>query len=253
MFSLSYRTDRGLSFLASCSHADLKALAEILMSDKGSRRRMEQLSKEEEFAGNRRDLTQVWYLIAAELQKFGGDSVASFFRGGEGVPYREILGDVCSQWKIRCGPSESYRAIESRLLLKVLEKSLEGMSNRQRAKLAKSVGRGGGHGKINPASATSAAVLAMFQAAVAAGGFGSYQVAVIAANAVSRFVLKRGLTVAANAGLTRTLGLFAGPVGWAVSGLLAVPMVSGPAFRVVVPAVIYVAYLREKQRHSRRR
>lgn len=246
MFSLNYRTDRGLSFLASCSHADLKALAEILMTEKGSRRRTEQLSKEEEFNEHERNLTQVWYLIAAELQRFGADSVASFFRGGQGVTYREILSDVCSQWKIKCRSGESYRSIENRLLLKVLEKSLEGMSNKQRAELVKSAGANGQYGKINAATATSAAVLAVFQAGIAAGGFASYQVAVIAANAVSKFVLNRGLTLAANAGLTRTLGVFAGPPGWAISALLTLPAFSGPAYRVVVPAVIYVAYLRAK-------
>lgn len=248
MFPLSYRTDRGLSFLASCRHADLKALAEILMTEKGSRRRTEQLSKDAEFNEYERDLTRVWYLIAAELQRFGADSVASFFRAGDGVPYREILGDVCRQWKIKCGPRESYRAIEGRLLLKVLEKSLEGMSDRQRAELAKSVAGSGRHGKLNAASASSAAVLAMFQAGIAAGGFAPFRVAVIAANSVSKLVLNRGLTLAANAGLTKTLGFFAGPPGWAISALLTVPAFSGPAYRVVVPAVIYVAYLREKQR-----
>ena len=109
MFSLSYRTDRELSFLASCSHSDLAALAEILTTDKGFRRRTEQLSKEAEFNEHERDLTRVWYLIAAELQRFGADSVASFVRGGQGVLYREILRDVCRQWKLSF--AESARAI----------------------------------------------------------------------------------------------------------------------------------------------
>ena len=44
----------------------------------------------------------------------------------------------------------------------------------------------------------------------------------------------------------RVLGLVAGPFGFALSGILSVPMISGAAYRVTVPAVIYVAYLRQK-------
>ena len=78
------------------------------------------------------------------------------------------------------------------------------------------------------------------------GGFAAFKVVAIAANAVSRFLLGHGLSLAANAGLMRFLGVLGGPIGIAISGVLSVPMFSGPAYRVTTRAVIYVAYLRQK-------
>lgn len=251
MFSLSYRDDPGLAFLQFCSHADLRDLADILTTENGTRRHTEQLSAEPKFFASREDLTKVWHLIAAELQRFGGDTVVStLFRAGKGVLYREILADVCRHMKIEFRDGEEFSVGEGRVLLKVLEKALEKMTEEERAEFVKSAAEMFANGKFNPAAAAPGAILAALQAAFAMGGFAAYQIAAIAANAVSKFFLSRGLAFAANAGLMRALGLVAGPIGWVLSGLLSVPMFSGAAYRVTVPAVIYVAYLRQKHINS---
>jgi uncharacterized protein YaaW (UPF0174 family) len=250
MFSLRYRNDPGLAFLQFCAHADLKDLADILMTEKGEKRLTEQLSAEPHFTGNKHDLTKAWHLVAAELQRFGGDTVVSIFRGGQGVVYWEILTDVCGHLKVEVRDGEDLSVVEGRVLIKVLEASLEKMTEEQRAEFVKSAAGMFADGKFNPANATPAAILAALQASIAMGGFAAFQVAAIAANAVSNFVLGRGLSLAANAGLMRFLGVIGGPIGIAISAVLAVPMVSGPAYRVTVPAVIYVAYLRQKHLNS---
>ena len=66
-------------------------------------------------------------------------------------------------------------------------------------------------------------------------------------NAVARPILGKGLTLAANAALTRTMGLVAGPVGIALTAIWTAYDLAGPAYRVTVPAVLYVAMLRLKQ------
>lgn len=86
------------------------------------------------------------------------------------------------------------------------------------------------------------------QGAIKAGGFMSYQIALIVANAVAKAVIGRGLTLAANAGLTRAMSVFAGPIGWAITGLWTAVDLAGPAYRITMPAVIQVAFLR--LRHS---
>ena len=220
------------------------------MTEKGEERFTEQLSGEPYFTGSKHDLTKVWNFIAAELQRFGGDTVVSIFRGGHGVIYWEILKDACGHLKVKIRDGEELSVVEGRVLIKVLESSLEKMTEEQRAEFVKSAAGVFADGKFNPASATPAAILAAMQASIAMGGFAAFQVAAIAANAVSNFVLGRGLSFVANAGLMRFLGLIGGPIGIAISGILAVPMVSGPAFRVTVPAVIYVAYLRQKYLNS---
>ncbi|MFC2611353.1 MAG: hypothetical protein ACFNYA_07650, partial [Capnocytophaga granulosa] len=78
------------------------------------------------------------------------------------------------------------------------------------------------------------------------GGFGTYKMAVIVANAVARSLLGRGLSFAGNATLTRTLGVALGPIGWIVTGLWTLLDIASPAYRVTIPCVIQVAYMRLK-------
>lgn len=94
---------------------------------------------------------------------------------------------------------------------------------------------------------SSEGVMAAAQAAFTTGGFASYQLALMVTNGVSRALLGRGLSFAANAALTRTLGVISGPIGWVVTGAWTAIDLAGPAFRVTLPAVIHVALLRKKQ------
>lgn len=44
----------------------------------------------------------------------------------------------------------------------------------------------------------------------------------------------------------RVLGLPGGPVGWAITGLWTAISLAGPAYRITIPCVCHVAYLRQK-------
>ncbi len=46
--------------------------------------------------------------------------------------------------------------------------------------------------------------------------------------------------------LTKTLGVLASPIGWAITGALVSVSLVGPAYRVTVPACVLVATLRRK-------
>ncbi len=248
MLPLVYIPDSDLEFLAYRPHEDLAQLADILTFDKGQPRKTAQLPSEPRFIDKANKLDVVWEIIAAELQRFGADTVASFVRGGKGVLYREILADVCKQLKVTFSEGDDVPGAEGRVLLKVVEVSLEKMTEEERAAFVKSAAEDFAGGVFDIKNASVPAIMAALQSAIAAGGFAAFQVATIVANAVTTFVLGRGLGLAANAGLMRMMGMFAGPIGWAVTGILSVPLVSGPAFRVTIPAVITVAYLRTKNR-----
>lgn len=73
----------------------------------------------------------------------------------------------------------------------------------------------------------------------------AYKIALIVANAIAKAILGRGLSLAANAGIVRTISIFAGPIGWLITGLWAAMDIAGPAYRVTIPAVIQVAFLRQ--------
>lgn len=42
----------------------------------------------------------------------------------------------------------------------------------------------------------------------------------------------------------RAFAILAGPIGWVISGLWAAYDIAGPAFRVIIPCTITIAYLR---------
>lgn len=132
--------------------------------------------------------------------------------------------------------------IEQALLAKLFQDSWEKMSESERDQLRKEL-------KIDP-SLTSSAALAAIITAIRVGGFMSYQIAMIVANAVAKAILGSGLTIAANAGLARVIGLFAGPIGMAVTVLLTIPAISGPAFRVTLPSVVQIAAMRQQMLNS---
>lgn len=74
--------------------------------------------------------------------------------------------------------------------------------------------------------------------------------ALVVTNGVAKALLGRGLNVAGNAMLTRTMGAFAGPVGWVLSSLWLLIDLAGPAYRVTLPSCIFIAYMRQKHLYS---
>nr|WP_314523720.1 ubiquinol-cytochrome C chaperone family protein [uncultured Lelliottia sp.] len=154
------------------------------------------------------------------------------------MTYKEILTDVCKKLSVKTDFSAEVVDIEQALLAKLFSDSWEKMSEEERKKIRSEL-------KIDGNLASSAALTSII-AAIRLGGFMSYQVAMIVANAVARAVLGRGLTLAANAGLARMIGVFAGPIGIAITALLTIPAISGPAFRVTLPAVVQIAAMRQQ-------
>ena len=98
--------------------------------------------------------------------------------------------------------------------------------------------------KLSPTRYTPEAVTVALKAAIRLGGFLPYQIAVIVANAVAKALIGRGLSLGANAALTRLMGTFAGPIGWILSAGWMLMDIAGAAYRVTIPTVIMVAYLR---------
>lgn len=237
---MKYISDEDLNFFAELNSDDLDILVEILTKNKdGEERLTENLTLEEEFIQNQPDHAKYWDLIAAELQTFGGNSFANFLRGDKGVPYREILIDVSKKLKVNFNDEASTTIIENNIFMKILSDSMEKMDPKELKEFTDELG-------IKTTSFTSNAVIAALQIAVKKSGFLAYQIAVIVANSVAKQVIGRGLSLAGNAALTKSLSIFAGPIGWIISTIWTLYDIAGPAYRVTIPAVIQVAYLRKK-------
>jgi uncharacterized protein YaaW (UPF0174 family) len=240
---MAYRNDLDLLFLESISSEDLNDLVYCLTHDKdGSVRFTEELTGSAAYKAFHPDHHKYWEEIAAEIQCFGGNTLANMARGGKGVLYKEILTDVCDKLKVNYNKNASTIKIEENLLMKILTDAIEKMSPEEVKQLAEAAGI-----KNSSAFANSEAMIGVFQAVFRAGGFKSYQLTLIIVNAVLKALIGRGLSLAGNAALTRTMATLTGPIGWAVTALWTAFDIAGTAYRVTIPAVIQVAALRQKQ------
>lgn len=232
--------DEDLKFLTSCRNEDLIVLTDYLTTDKDGKGRIsESLTETPAYQQCYPDrLNDIWDDVAHELQLFGGNTLLNIFRG-HGVPYREILIDVCKKMKVNFNKDAKIEFIEDSLLRKCLEDSIENMSAEDLQQLVQTM-------NIKTANYSKETMVAALQLAIRTGGFTPYKIAVVVANAVCKALLGRGLAVAANAALTRYMAVFAGPIGLLLLGIWTAIDIAGPAYRVTIPCCVQIAYMRRR-------
>lgn len=177
-------------------------------------------------------------VIADDIRLFGGNTIANFFRGGEGVSYREVVCDVADLLHVSYDENASVEEIETATLAKVFDE----MPAEEKEKIVKELGL-----TVVPVGASATLMLQML---LKMGGFATYKFAVIIANTLSRFLIGRGLSLAANATLTKAVSVAIGPVGWGVSLLWLANDLAAPSYRTTVPCVLHIAVLRQKQKNA---
>ena len=170
--------------------------------------------------------------IAHEIRLFGGYTPVNIFRD-EGPPYEEIVRDVANKVGADYEHYNSVERIEIKILLKIFEDAFDKMSAAEKNGIVKAFEQAGVENLNLRAGFPAAAILA--QLAVKSSGFLAYQIAVIVANSVAKAVLGHGLKLATNAALTRAIGIFAGPIGWVITGIWTAISIAGPACRVTIP------------------
>ncbi|MYM71623.1 hypothetical protein GTP56_05355 [Duganella sp. FT134W] len=196
-------------------------------------------------------------LIENEIRSFGGNTLTNVYREvrsnvsfgslldkvlpavDTSISYDEIVKDVASHLKVPYGKSDDVLIVEDGILRKILRDSLEKMSPEERATVLKELNVTD-LGLLGPAA--SAALIA----AGRAGGFATYKLALVVANAVSKAILGRGLPLVVNAAAARTIGIVLGPIGWVVTGVWTLADMASPAYRVTVPCVVQISYMRQK-------
>ena len=242
---MAYRYDPDLEFIERCASKDLDDLVYCITHDKdGSARLTEELTATAVYKRHHPDHHQYWELIAAEVQCFGANSFATIFRGGKGVEYKEVLIDVCEKMKVNFNKASSVETIEQNLLMKILKDSLDKMSTAEVRQLAESLGVKNFH------VITAESLVGGFQTIFKMGGFKSYQLTAIIVNAVMKALIGRGLSFAATGTLMRAASVLTGPIGWAITGIWTAVDLAGTAYRVTIPAVIQVAFLRQKIKYA---
>ena len=232
-----------LDFLYRASNDDLRLLCDIVVKDKNGNLRMtEGLSVTQTFKRHYpNNIRAMLSELVDELRLFGGNSFANLFRGN-GPEYTEILRDVAKRNKVSFSKCNTDEQIEQYLLQKLFDESINNASDDELKEMMKELG-------YPTTNFTRQVAIATLMTAWKAGGFQSYILLVSVVNAVMKFLIGRGLSFAANAALTRMASIMMGPVGWVLTALWTIVDIAGPAYRVTVPAVIQIAYIRESVNH----
>ncbi|EAK0818774.1 DUF3944 domain-containing protein [Campylobacter lari] len=236
---MAYRYDKDLEFLRNLSSEELNDFVSILTHDKDNTTRFTELiTVNELYKKFYPDHKQYLDLILDEFQCFGGNTFANILRMGKGVLYKEILCDVADKLKVNYNKNSDTEIIEINLFMKILENSLDQMSKEQIKEISQEL-------NLNLSTFTKQSTMAAMQFLIKQGSFKSYQLIVIVANAISKLILGRGLSAVVNVSLTKAMSIFVGPIGWTITGMWTAIDIAGPAYRVTIPAVIQIAYLRQ--------
>nr|WP_105597445.1 DUF3944 domain-containing protein [Cronobacter sakazakii] len=236
-----YRDDPDLQFLGHCDNKDLDLLVSLITHDPRDKslRWAETLSGSDNYKRFYPAHRNYWQEIAAEIQTFGASSIASVFRGGKGVLYREVLCDVCAHAGLKYRKEEATETIELSLLIKMLEKSLSEISPTELREFADNMG-------TELTAPTLPLVLMAIQTAVWSSGFAAYRLSIVMLSTLAKVVLGRTQPIVTYLILTRSISELAGPVGIALSTGWLIADMAGPARRVTVLACLLVACLRQQ-------
>ena len=236
---MAYKLDKELEFLQYMDDKSLDSLVETLIRDKdGELRLTESITSNDLYKKFSPQHSKYWELIAGELQSFGGNSFVNAFRGG-GVQYKEILCEVCDKMGVNYNKNSNVINIEQNLFMKILEDSMKDMSAEELKSIVEEL-------NLKTQTYTSQAVMAALQVAIKQSGIFAYKMSLIIVNAVLKALFGRGLSFVGNQLMLRSISAFAGPIGWVITAAWTAFDVAGPAFRVTIPAVIQVAFLRQQ-------
>lgn len=162
-------------------------------------------------------------LLVRELQHFGGNTFVNLFRRN-GVSYSEIVDDVASHLKIKVPAAASVEEKETLIIDCVFTLSWQKMSDDERSQILRDM-------DISASVSLDIPV---------------WQKAALVANGLAQTTAGKVLPLIAGLGIGRVLGVLTGPVGLAITGLYAAYDISTPAFRVTLPCVVQIAWIRLK-------
>lgn len=230
-----------ISILECTDNEDLKTLCDIITLGKdGSPRISDSLTKTSVYKHNYpHNMSALITGMVRELGLYGGNSVVNFFKG-EGADYPTILRKVAKRLKVSFRRTQSDKVIEGYMLQKLFDDMSERLTDEELRTMAREFG-------VKPLRYSRQAIVAAMQVAIRRGGIYRLSWSMNVANIVARQTIGRGVaTIATGTVLSRGLSILTGPIGWALTAAWTAYDIAGPAYRVIVPAVIHIAYLRQK-------
>ena len=241
------KTDKDLRFLSSCENEDLRVLCDILTHDRlGNIRVTEQLTATDEYNRNYpEDMLFLVPQISNELLKYGSNTLATFWHN-EPDSYQTVLRRVCKQMDVRTMEQDSVAKMEHNLLTTLCQDTLNKMSERELRLLANENG-------IPDKRLTRQALTAALLMAIRTSRAVLTRIAARVIQYIVEIITIRGVATAGIETATRAVSSALGPIGWIALGTWTVYDITSPAYRVCVPAVLQVAYMRLNRFEKERR
>lgn len=236
------RVDRDLCFLQYCENEDLRTLCDILTFDNSGKIRFcESLSKSDNYRScYPHKMVGMWKDLACELQCYGGNTLLNMFRNGQGPAYEQVVYDVCRRMNIKgIRKYDSVEEMEQKLLLTVASKALDELSEDDIRSIMQEC-------HIHGYDYTKAGLLAFL---VALREVNSRVMIIVIHNImrmIGEILIVRGAMITAAGIITRGMAVLCGPIGWILLCGWTACDIMGSAYRVTIPAVIQVAYMRLK-------
>ena len=217
-----------MEFLEECSNEDLKVLADLLVYDKDNNPRYsETLSRTRLYKESYpSQLQKAWTEIAHEFQLYRG----------YGVPYREILMDVCDKKKVNYNKNSSTERIEMYLIQKLMDDVLEEMDDEQLQELVKDLQLDANTYQSKDAMKNAVLMACMSPAFVSQ----------ILTLLTSVLVPRVALDIAVGLGLVSRIGGILVPAINIIMGAWLLKDLTGAAYRVTIPGVVLIIYMRRK-------
>lgn len=231
---LNYKYDDGLEFLQYSSNEELNFFVELYTNEGKMTESLNLQDKYKEYHPNH---SKYWELIAAELQYFGGNTISNIKRGS-GVLYKEIVCDVCSKELIEYDKKADVGQIEKAFIYEYLKKSIKNMSVEERENF---------NTTFNITQVDEIKVLDEIRKRIFTNQDFFQSIATSLLGSLGKSILRQGAKnlapIIAQQLLVKGVAL---PIGIAIN----IKEITDPAFRVTLPSVLYISYLREKYKEK---
>jgi uncharacterized protein YaaW (UPF0174 family) len=188
-------------------------------------------------------------LIAQEILLFGGNTVANLYRSifssSSTISYQELVQDLAKKVGAQVVEGADLQVLEQAILLRIFTQALDKMTEADRKKVLDELGIASTEAlrSLGWGAATGTVIGSAVGATIT---LVQLNIAAIVAAAISTQMLGRVAGSAIAFLSTRSATALAGPVGLAVGALWSLADLSSPAYRVTLPCVVQVAYMRKK-------
>jgi uncharacterized protein YaaW (UPF0174 family) len=227
------------------SHEELSAIANIITDNGQGRIALDSAVKNAILKHQeKRQLFEIAHLLAKEIRAFGSNSIASIVRRGEPIPYLEVALDVAKKLGVKnVSKASSEAEIEKAILLGLLSKSFKDKSPDEILKMLKDFGYtidSKTQSLIKGATDKDTLVKVLMTS------FGTLAIARTVSSALTPTIAVGGAFILGSSVIARAPALL-NPLGIAISAIWAGYDASGPAYRVTIPAIAHIAFIRQTQ------